>query len=65
MEEGKVKRSAQAQSARRRLPVTNHVDFTVTVLDLKATEGLILESSNLLMRAENLAKGYDYNGAIE
>ena len=47
------------------MPVDDSKDFTITVLDLKATEGLLLQGSYLLNRAENLVKSYDYDGAIE
>jgi len=40
-------------------------EVIVTVLDLKTTEGLLLEASHLLNRAENLVKDHDHSGAIE
>jgi hypothetical protein len=40
-------------------------EVTITVLDLQATEGLLLEAEHLLARAERLSNSFDYNGAIE
>ena len=49
------------------MPATDSVDFTVrlTTSDLKAAEGMIDEASQCLLRAEALAKGCDYSGAVE
>jgi len=40
-------------------------ELVITVLDLKATEGMLLQGSHLLSRAENLFKIQDYDGAVE
>ncbi len=44
---------------------SEEVIITVTALDLRATDGLLLEAEHLLNRSENLVKNLDCNGAIE